>query len=159
MVGSFRGKHNMRRQKGIAAVEMALVLPFLLMLVLGLTQFGWLLLNSVSIVNAASESARFFASQRGTSTPYTSTEAQVRAAASLLTPAGLSISTSVDGVACSTDTNCAAALASASSPSVDVPATVTVTYTGFHPLFTGPFYGLNTMMPSELTSTATERVQ
>lgn len=156
---NIHGRTHMKRQKGIAAVEMALVLPFLLVLFLGLTQFGWLLLNSVAVVNAASASARFFAAQRGTSTPYTSTVAQVRAAASFLTPANLSISTQINGTTCSSNTSCAAALAIASSPSVSVPATVTVTYSSFQPLFTGAFYNLSSLMPSVLTSSATERVQ
>lgn len=138
---------------------MALVLPFLLLVFLGIVQFGWLLLNTVSVVSAGAESARFFASQRGTSTPYTSTQAQLRAAAAFLTSAGLSIVTTVNGVPCTNDTGCAAALAGASSPSVNIPATVTVTYSSFQPLFTGTLYNLNSMMPSVLTSTATERVQ
>ncbi|WP_414719343.1 TadE/TadG family type IV pilus assembly protein [Trinickia sp.] len=154
-----KGKETMKRQRGAAAVEMALVLPFLLLLFLGLIQFGWLLLNSVSVVNAASDTARFFASQRGVATPYTNTQAQVRAAASLLTPSGLSVTTTVNGVACTSDAGCAAALASASSPSVSIPATVTVTYSSFRPIFSGPVYSLDFTMPSQLTSSATERVQ
>ena len=148
-----------RRQKGVAAVEMAFILPFLLLLFLGLTQIGWLFLNSISVVNSTSESARFFASQRGVANPYTNTQTQLRAAASILTPTGLSIATAVNGVPCSTDAGCAAALASASSPSVSIPATVTVTYTGFQPLFSGSFYDLNVLMPSVLTASAVERVQ
>lgn len=140
-------------------MEMAVTLPFLLLLVLGMVQLGWLLLNSIAVVNATSEGARFFASQRGASTPYTSTQAQVRTAASLLTPAGLTVKATVNGVSCRSDASCAAALASASDPLVNMPATVSITYSDFHPLFVGALFGLGSIMPSTLSSTLTERVQ
>jgi Flp pilus assembly protein TadG len=149
----------MKRQKGVAAVEMAIILPVVLLIFLGLAQFGWLLMNTVAVTNAASAGARFFASQRGSATPYTSTQTQVQAAGSLLTSSDLTISTSVNGVACSDDTNCAAELASASSPSVNIPATVNISYSGFQSFFKGSYLGLNSMMPSTLTSSVTERVQ
>lgn len=47
-----------RRQKGAAAVEFALVLPILLILVLGILEFGYLFLLHSSAAGAAREGAR-----------------------------------------------------------------------------------------------------
>lgn len=46
-------------QKGAATVELALVLPLLLMLVFGIIEFGLLLFNQQVITNASREGARF----------------------------------------------------------------------------------------------------
>jgi len=46
------------RRKGLATVEMAIVLPLLLMLVLGVIHYGWLFLKMQQITNAARSGAR-----------------------------------------------------------------------------------------------------
>ncbi len=46
-------------EKGAAAVEMAFVLPLLLLLVLGITDFSRALLTNITIVEAAQEGALF----------------------------------------------------------------------------------------------------
>lgn len=142
------------RQHGIAAIEFALLAPPLLVIVLGIAQFGWLLGNYVMVTNAASSAARYFAAQRGTSTPYSSTKTQVNSSASYLKTGNLSITTYVNGTQCTSDSDCATALASAASD----PATVTVTYSSFSPLFKGTLAGL-VGMPASLNSTMVERVQ
>jgi uncharacterized membrane protein len=48
-----------RAQRGAVAVEMALVLPFLLLLVLGIVDVGRILFTYVSVVDAAHEGAMF----------------------------------------------------------------------------------------------------
>jgi hypothetical protein len=47
-----------QRERGTEIVEMAVVLPLLLMLVLGAIQYGWLFLKAQQIANAARQGAR-----------------------------------------------------------------------------------------------------
>lgn len=47
-----------RNQKGQALVEMAILLPLLLLIVFGITEFGWALYIKNSLTNAAREGAR-----------------------------------------------------------------------------------------------------
>jgi Flp pilus assembly protein TadG len=143
-----------QRQRGIAAVEFALLAPPLLVIVLGIAQFGWLLGNYVMVTNAASSGARYFAAQRGTATPYTATKTQVVSSAAYLNSGNLSITTYVNGTQCTSDSDCATALSAAASS----PATVTVTYSSFSALFKGTLAGL-IGMPGSLNSTMVERVQ
>ncbi|KFX64998.1 hypothetical protein KBK24_0109035 [Burkholderia sp. K24] len=148
-----------KKQQGIAAVEFALLVPVLLAIALGLAQFGWLLGNYVMVANAASAGARYFASQRGTSTPYSGTQAQVQTSAAVLNTGNLSITATVNGGNCTSDAACAADLTSAASGSAVATAAVTVTYSNFSPLFKGALSGLYSMMPTALNATAAERVQ
>jgi Flp pilus assembly protein TadG len=150
---------TLKKQKGIAAVEFALLVPILLAIALGLAQFGWLLGNYVMVANAASAGARYFASQRGTTSPYTGTQTQVQASAAVLTTGNLSITASVNGGNCTSDTACASDLTSAASGAAVATAAVTVTYSNFSPLFKGALAGLYSMMPAALNATAVERVQ
>lgn len=150
---------TLKRQKGIAAVELAITLPVLLLIVLGLAQFGWLLANYMMVSNAASAGARYFAAQRGTTTPYTGTQAQVQSSASIMNSSNLSITASVNGGNCTSDANCAADLTGAASGAALASAAVTVTYSNFSPVFKGSLSGLYSMMPSALNATAVERVQ
>ncbi|MFM0209119.1 TadE/TadG family type IV pilus assembly protein [Paraburkholderia sediminicola] len=150
---------SLKRQKGVAAVEFAVVVPVLLVIAVGLAQFGWLLSNYVMVANAASAGARYFAAQRGTATPYSGTQTQVQTSAAVLNSGNLSITASVNGGNCTSDTACAADLTSAASGAAVATAAVTVTYSNFSPLFTGSLFGLFKMMPSALNATAAERVQ
>lgn len=45
--------------KGQSLVEVALVLPILMILVLGMIEFGWILNGKITLSNAAREGARF----------------------------------------------------------------------------------------------------
>jgi Flp pilus assembly protein TadG len=148
-----------KKQQGIAAVEFALLVPVLLVIALGLAQFGWLLGNYVMVANAASAGARYFASQRGTTTPYSGTQTQVQTSAAVLNTGNLSITATVNGGNCTSDAACAADLTSAASGSAVATAAVTVTYSNFSPLFKGALSGLYSMMPTALNATAAERVQ
>jgi Flp pilus assembly protein TadG len=47
-----------RRERGAAAVEMAIVLPLLVLLLGGVIDFGWLFFNEIMLANAAREGAR-----------------------------------------------------------------------------------------------------
>lgn len=48
-----------RRQDGIAAVEFAIVLPVLILILFGITEFGLVLFNQQVITNASREGARY----------------------------------------------------------------------------------------------------
>lgn len=59
MDGMRRGiRGNQRRQRGVAAVEFALVLPILLLIVFGIVEFGVALYDKAVITNASREGAR-----------------------------------------------------------------------------------------------------
>lgn len=49
-----------RRQRGAAAVEFALLMPFLMMLLLGIIEFGYAFLTQASLANAARVGVRHY---------------------------------------------------------------------------------------------------
>ncbi|WP_103704923.1 TadE family protein [Paraburkholderia eburnea] len=147
------GAVQRKRQKGVVAVELALAAPILIAIALGIAQFGWLLGNSVMVASAASAAAQNFAFQRGTTTPYSSTQTQMTSSSSWLKSQNLTLTTSVNGTQCSSDTSCSTALTNASGQ----PATITVAYT-FTPLLRGSIFAI-AAMPSTLSTTAVARVQ
>jgi hypothetical protein len=51
--------HRLKRERGQGLVEMALILPFLLILVIGIVEVGLALNRQLTVVNAAREGARF----------------------------------------------------------------------------------------------------
>lgn len=142
-----------RRQKGVAAVELAIVAPMLIMLALGVAQFGWLLINYVVIGNAAAVGATYLASQRGATTPYSGTALQVAAVAGSFAPAAQVIR-SVNGNVCTSDQTCESSLTSGQGEA----AAVEVKYT-FTPLYSGNAFGLGAMMPAVIDCTSIARVQ
>ncbi|MCD5344953.1 TadE/TadG family type IV pilus assembly protein [Agromyces sp. S2-1-8] len=50
-----------RRERGAAAVEFALVLPLLLIMLFAIIDFGWVLTQQLSVTAAAREGARYYA--------------------------------------------------------------------------------------------------
>ena len=53
-----RARLGRKRRRGSAAVELAVVLPFLLTLLFGIIEYGWVLCVRQTMVNAAREGAR-----------------------------------------------------------------------------------------------------
>lgn len=53
-----RHLHDRRSERGAALVEMALITPFLVLLLLGLIEFGWLFSQNLDIKHGAREAAR-----------------------------------------------------------------------------------------------------
>jgi len=49
----------LKKEKGQSMVETALVLPILLVVVIGIIDFGWLFFNKLTIANCAREGARY----------------------------------------------------------------------------------------------------
>jgi len=156
----------LKKQKGVAIVEFALVVPILLYLVFGTLQFGWLLMKYLTVVNAAAVGSLFLASQgTTTATPFAATTAAVCGAlggalgttASLSTAlscpadADVTVTMTLYGTLCSSNSLC-----SAQFPPVNVNncnkegnAAVTVTYT-FHSLLPGVEY----IMPTTISRIA-----
>jgi Flp pilus assembly protein TadG len=68
-----------RGQEGSAAVEFAIVLPVLMLLLAGLFDFGWLFFWQHTVTNASRAGARYAVQAKliaGISTPYTDAEIQ-----------------------------------------------------------------------------------
>lgn len=147
------GPRRRNKARGVAAVEMALVAPMLMLFALGIAQFGWLLVNYVVVANAASVGAQFFAGQRGASAPYSGTATQVSAVVGSLATT-IQVIRSVNGTACTTDSDCESDLNSAQGE----PAAVEVSYR-FTPLYSGNFMGIGSMMPASIDCTSVARVQ
>jgi Flp pilus assembly protein TadG len=115
-------------EQGAAAVEFALILPVLVMLLFAIIKFGVAFENYVELANATRASARQLALSRGSSTPYSliataSTGVFYQSAPDLPT-ATITMTVGTANTACSSDSACATALA----PDQGQPATVTATY-------------------------------
>ena len=52
---------NIRSERGAIVIEMALLLPFILLLIMMIVEFGFALHTGISVNNAASEAARYAA--------------------------------------------------------------------------------------------------
>jgi Flp pilus assembly protein TadG len=113
-----------RDRSGAAAAEFGLVLPLLMLLLIGMIEFGLTINNYIMVTDAASAGGRLFSISRGASSPYQSTLSQIYEAAPNLDQANLTVTLSVNGSSCDTDTACGDDLASAQGQ----PAQVTVAY-------------------------------
>jgi Flp pilus assembly protein TadG len=124
-----RRRDNGLGEEGVAAVEFALVVPLVILLLMGTVQFGLVLASYVQVTNAAGVGAMTFAISRSDTKPYTDSVSAIEAAAPSLTPANMTMTFSVNGTACSTDAACSTALTDAApSGGALTPASVTVTY-------------------------------
>jgi Flp pilus assembly protein TadG len=133
---------------GTASIEFALIAPMLLLLVLGMCQFGITLNQYLTLTYAVSSGARQLSMSRGDATPRTDTINLIYSSAPNLTEASFTITTSVNGTACTTDTTCKAALAAG------VPTTVTASYP-----CSLAFFGYNFASVCTLSSQTTDRVE
>jgi Flp pilus assembly protein TadG len=118
-------------EDGQAMVEMALVLPILLLVVTGILTFGLAFNNYVLLTEATSVGARALAISRGATTdPCATASSAVIAAAPLLTPANLSFTFVLNG-ATYTGTSCSSGSSTTGAAANLVQganAIVTVTY-------------------------------
>jgi Flp pilus assembly protein TadG len=87
---------SLRSEHGQAATEMALILPILAAILLGIAQFGILFNNYITLTDATRTGARKAAVSRFTGDQGAAAEAAVRAAASNLTPSKLVVSVKAD---------------------------------------------------------------
>jgi Flp pilus assembly protein TadG len=114
---------------GSVLVEFTLVLPVLLFLILGLAQFGLIFYNYILVTNAAVTGARQLSISRLDTTAYTDTVSAINSATTNLS--GLTITMSVNGATCSTNSTCQTDLQNAYTAAAipPQPVSVTVSYT------------------------------
>jgi Flp pilus assembly protein TadG len=108
---------------GAAAVEFAFIAPILMVVAVGIAQFGLVLNDYVMLTEAVRDGARQLALSRGGSTPLTTTVNQIYSAAPNLTQSSLTIEITVNGTDCDSDAACQTALNTASGKAAVVNAT------------------------------------
>jgi Flp pilus assembly protein TadG len=151
--------HVVKDRTGSALVEFAIVFPVLVFLLLGLAQFGLIFYNYILVTNAAATGARQLSISRWDSTAYADTVSAIDNAAGPLS--GLTITLSIDGTACSSNSACYSALQSAplpSSTSTPWSSSVTVAYSCTSNSIM-PAYLINLAGICPLTSTMQQSVQ
>jgi Flp pilus assembly protein TadG len=116
----------LRDRSGAPAVEFALIAPLLLMLIMGIIQFSITLNNYIELTEAVRTGARNLAISRAmaSATPYTTTVADISSSAGNLKSTNITVTMSVNGTACASDSTCSTALSTAAGQT----ATVTATY-------------------------------
>ncbi len=118
---------------GTAAVEFAILIPVLTFALIGAFILGLTLNNYIQLTNAAEAGINQLTLSRGDSMPYTSTTNAVKNAALALTPqSSLTITLTVNGSTCSSDSGCQTALTSASGKSANVRVTFPCPFGGLH---------------------------
>lgn len=149
------GALALRDAKGIAAVEFAIIGPVLLLILVGLFVFGIALNNYVILTNAAESGALQFAISRGDSSPWTNTRNAIFNAAPTLPQANLTITLSVNGTVCASDSACQTAL----TANEGKPAVVQASYPCIpsNPNLTA--MGVNYAPNCTMRLTVTERIQ
>jgi Flp pilus assembly protein TadG len=148
-----------KRQRGATAVEFAIVSPLLFLMLFGVIQFGWLFNNYIILTNAASVGAHVLATERGYSTPYSDAKSAILSTTSSLIGSP-TITMTVGGTACSTDSACASALGTSTQPPADgTQATVSLSYAFSALAGGGLYYGLSYVLPSSLGATMSNYVQ
>ena len=113
-----------RNQNGSALVEITLVIPVVMALMLGLLVFGILFYNYILVTRAAELGARTLSISRLDTAPYTHTRNAVNTAATNIS--GLTITMSVNGSTCSSDSGCQSALKTAYNTFAVPPEAVSV---------------------------------
>jgi Flp pilus assembly protein TadG len=123
-----RGIDLVTDESGASAVEFALVLPVLSLLLLGIIKLGIVFNNYVQLTNAAAAAQRQLTISRGSSTPYSGTISAISAAAPNLSAAQMGKTLTVNGVTCTSDsTSCQSAFGDGTA-SPPLAATATLTY-------------------------------
>jgi Flp pilus assembly protein TadG len=110
---------------GTALVEFTFVLPVVLFLLLGMLQFGIIFYNYVLVTRATALGTRTLSISRLDLKAYTDTTSVITNAATNIS--GLTITMSVNGTACSSDSACQSALQSAHNAYAVPPQPVSVT--------------------------------
>ena len=129
--GSVRSRLSRRGEEGAAMVEMAMVLPILLLIVTGIYAFGIALNNYLQLTDGVSIGARLLAISAGQTTdPCSVTVAAIEHAAPQLKTANLTFTfvlngTTYSGTSCSSTSTTTGA---AGNLVAGQPAQVTVTY-------------------------------
>src|SRR5271156_1408771 len=105
-------REALRDRAGSPAVEFALIAPLLFLMLFGIVTFGIAINNYIELTDGVRSGGRALAIARASttttsSTPYTSTTSAIFASAPNLTAANITITVTVNGSPCATDTLCA----------------------------------------------------
>ena len=103
--------HLAKDRAGAAAVEFGLIAPLLLMMLMAIIEFGLTLNNYLELTDAVRVAARTFAISGTSTTPMSTATTAADNSAANLTASSLSLTFSVNGAACTSDSACATALA------------------------------------------------
>lgn len=121
-----RGIGVLADESGASAVEFALVLPVLCLMLFGIIKLGIAFTNYIQLTNAAAAGAHQLSISRGSATPWSGTNSAIAAAAPNLTPSSKTYT--VGGTACTDDsTTCQNLFGNGTG--TPPTATVTLTYT------------------------------
>jgi len=146
-------------ERGAVAVEFAMVLPVLSLILFGIIQFGVTLNNYIELANATAAGERAISTAVGSTTPYGNTISAVDNAAPNLTSSKMTITITVSNGttsgSCTTDagSECQKLFPPASAAPGNAPSTVTVTYPCNLTFWTIKFSGCT------LSSSSTEVIQ
>jgi Flp pilus assembly protein TadG len=141
---------------GAAAVEFALVLPMLLVMLVGIIQFGVAINSYLELTDAVRAGARSVAVSRSSATsatPLTTMNSAITNSAANLTAGSITTTLLINGTACTTDTGCETAISAAEGDA----ATVTSTYPCISSSFV--FYMKFFATGCTLTSTTAELIE
>ena len=94
----------LRCRSGIAALEFAIVVPLLLLLMLGVGKFGIAIKDYLILTAAAQQGAQTLALSRGTTTAYTNATTAIDNAAPTLVATDIGVTMTVNGTACTAAT-------------------------------------------------------
>ncbi len=125
--------------RGVEAVEFALILPVLLTLLFGIIAMGTVFYHYEMLISATEAGCRYFAAARGTTNPYTLAKSAVTSYASGLVSSSINVTFLVNGLPCTdaSSPNCATMLAGAQGTPVTVmtsyPCTIVVMGVNFAP--------------------------
>jgi Flp pilus assembly protein TadG len=137
-------------RSGAAAVEFGLLAPLLLLMLMAIIQFGITLNNYLELTDAVRVAARDFAISGSSTTPMSSATTAADNSAANLTAASITLTYSVNGTACTTDSACATALAADAGDTASV--------TGTYPCSLSVM-GLNFAPSCSLSSSTTDMVE
>lgn len=139
-----------REEAGTAALEFAIVAPVLLMILLGIVQFGVTINNYLELTGGVGAGGRAFAIGRSSATPRTTATAMIASSAPNLTATNMVFTLQVNGAACATDAACQTALTAAVGGSASVSASYPCNLT---------IMGVNYAPNCTLTAKATDLIE
>jgi Flp pilus assembly protein TadG len=116
-----------KRNEGAAAVEFALVLPVLLIILTAIIAFGITFNNYEQLTDGVREAARAFAMSRASATPYTLATTTLQTGTPGLTFKNITPTFTVNGAACASDASCVTLLAAAQGEPSGLSATYACT--------------------------------
>lgn len=130
---------SVRKEKGAVAVEMAIVLPLLLLILLGIIEFGRVMNVQVSLTQAAREGARYAAIHYGEA----GLDVSGKALAAAPALSGLPVSVTNNASSCSAGAN--------------VTVTTKVTLPSMTGFFNAGFFGAPGVFPLSMTGVGVMR--